>query len=62
MKLLVRVLALQVVGVSVTLAGCASQLPFAQGDRSVHSSVQEQPSPRPRNFSDPGPNYPDTGH
>jgi hypothetical protein len=61
MKRLVRVFALQVACVSLTLAGCAPYLPLAKGDRSVQSPTQEQPSPRPRSFSDPGPNYPDTG-
>lgn len=49
-----------VIGASVMLVGCSYHMP-PERERGVQAPDRDQTPPRPRSFSDPGPNYPDTG-
>ncbi len=47
-------------GATTLLAGCSHDSP-AQRDVGMQANAPDRQPQRPRSFSDPGPNYPDTG-
>jgi len=60
MKRAFSLLVVLLAGAMTLLAGCSYHSP-AQRDVGMQADVPDRQSQRPRSFSDPGPNYPDTG-